>query len=149
MAAGRRITAFTCYLRGAFEEAQINAEEALKIYDPGWDPDTKFRTNHDTGATATIYRALTSWIFGDANRAWKLAEEATSRAIGCNHVPTATTTGFFIVLFEAISDRADATKTDAKALIQLTREHATPMFLSLATIFQGWAALALASAMQV
>jgi predicted ATPase len=42
-------------------------------------------------------------------------------------------------LFEAISDRADATRTDAKALIQLTREHATPMFLSLAIIFQGWA----------
>jgi hypothetical protein len=94
---------------------------------------------NDTGATATIYLALTTWIFGGANRAQELADEATSRALGCNHVPTVTTTSFFKVLFEAISDRADATRTDAKALIQLTREHATPMFLSLAIIFQGWA----------
>ena len=139
MAVGRRIAALTCFLHGAFEEAQNNAEEALKIYDPEWDADTKFRTNHDTGATATIYLALTSWIFGDAARAQTLANEATSRALDCNHVPTATTTGFFKVLFETISNRADGTATDAKALIRVTRDHATPMFLSLAIIFQGWA----------
>ena len=140
MAVGRRITALTCFLQGAFEEAQINAEEALKIYDPEWDPEIKFRTNHDTGATATAYRALTNWVFGNASQARKLADEATSRAIACNHVPTATTTAFFIVLFDAVSGRAEKTKTDAAALIQITREHATPMFLSLGTIFQGWAA---------
>jgi hypothetical protein len=32
MAVGRRITALTCFLQGAFEEAQINAEEALKRF---------------------------------------------------------------------------------------------------------------------
>ena len=37
MAVGRRITALTCFLQGALEEAQFNAEEALKIYDPEWD----------------------------------------------------------------------------------------------------------------
>ena len=63
-----------------------------------------------------------------------------SRALGCNHVPTVATTCFFIVLFDAISGRAERTRTDAAALIQITREHATPMFLSLGTIFQGWAA---------
>ena len=31
MAVGRRITALTCFLQGALEEAQFNAEEALKI----------------------------------------------------------------------------------------------------------------------
>ena len=95
MAVGRRITALTCFLQGAFEEAQINAEEALKIYDPGWDPEIKFRTNHDTGATATAYLALTSWMFGKASQAQKLADEATSRALARNHVPTATTTALF------------------------------------------------------
>ena len=75
MAVGRRITALTCFLQGAFEEAQINAEEALKIYDPGWNPELKFRTNHDTGATATAYLALTNWMFGNASQAQKLADE--------------------------------------------------------------------------
>ena len=139
IAVGRRIAALTCFLQGAFEEAQKNAEEALRIYDPGWDAETKFRTNHDTGATATIYLALTSWIFGDAKRAQSLANEATSRALDCNHVPTATTTGFFKVLFETISNRPNETAADAKALIRVTRDDATPMFLSLAIIFQGWA----------
>ena len=55
IAVGRRITALTRFLQGAFEEARINAEEALKIYNPEWDPEVKFRTNHDTGATATAY----------------------------------------------------------------------------------------------
>jgi predicted ATPase len=140
MAVGRRITALTCFLQGAFEEAQINAEEALKIYDPEWDSEIKFRTNHDTGATATAYMALTSWMFGNISQAQKFADEAKSRALVVNHVPTIATTSFFIVLFDAISGRAERTGTDAAALIQITREHATPLFLSLATIFQGWAA---------
>ena len=139
MAVGRRITALTCFVQGAFEEAQINAEEALKIYDPEWDSEIKFRTNHDTGATATAYMALTSWMFGNIRQAQKFADEATSRALLANHVPTVATTRFFIVLLDAISGRAERTRTDAAALIQITREHATPLFLSLATIFQGWA----------
>jgi predicted ATPase len=111
----------------------------LRIYDPGWDRDTKFRTNHDTAATATMYLALASWILGDADRARKLAGEATAHALDCNHIPTATTTVFFKTLFEAVGDRAETTRTDAKALIQLAREHATPTFLAFALIFHGWA----------
>jgi predicted ATPase len=139
VAAGRRMSAITCCMQGAFAEAQIYSEGALRIYDPGWDRDTKFRTNHDTGATATMYLALASWILGDANRARKLVDDATWHALDCNHVPTATTTGFFKALFETIGDRAETTRTDAKALIQLAREHATPTFLAFAIIFQGWA----------
>ena len=78
-------------------------------------------------------------MLGDADRARKLAGEATAHALDCNHVPTATTTAFFKALFETISDRAETTRTDAKALIQLTREHATPTFLAFAIIFHGWA----------
>ena len=139
IAVGHRTAAVTCFLQSAFEEAQRHSEEALRIYDPGWDRDTKFRTNHDTAATATMYLALASWILGDADRARKLTGEATAHALDCNHIPTATTTVFFKTLFETVGDRAETTRTDAKALIQLAREHATPTFLAFALIFHGWA----------
>ena len=139
IAVGHRTVALTRFLQGAFKEAQTHSDEALRIYDPQWDRDAKFRTNHDTGATATMYSALASWILGDANRARKLADEAISRALDCNHVPTATTTGFFKALFEAISNRADTAGRDAQTLITLAREHETPTFLAFAIILHGWA----------
>jgi tetratricopeptide (TPR) repeat protein len=81
IAVGHRTAAVTCFLQSAFEEAQRHSEEALRIYNPGWDRDTKFRTNHDTAATATMYLALASWILGDADRARKLTGEATAHAL--------------------------------------------------------------------
>jgi predicted ATPase len=83
IAVGHRTAAITCFLQSGFEEARRHSEEALRIYDPGWDRDTKFRTNHDTAATATMYLSLASWMLGDADRARKLAGEATARALDC------------------------------------------------------------------
>ena len=111
----------------------------MRIYDPQWDRDTKLRTNHDTAAIATMYLALTGWMFGEADRARKLASEALVHALDCNHVPTTATAGLFKALFEAINNRADTAARDAQTLIGLLREHATPTFLAFAIIIHGWA----------
>ena len=139
MAVGHRTAALTCFLQGAFEEAQSHSDEALRIYDPKWDRDTKLRTNHDTAAPATMYLALASWILGDADRARKLADQATAHALDFNHIPTTTTAGLFKALFETINNRADTAGRDAQTLIRLTREHATPTFLAFGIIIHGWA----------
>ena len=139
IAVGHRTAALTHFLQGAFEETQRHSDEALRIYDPTWDRDTKLRTNHDTAATATIYLALASWTLGDTERARKLAGQAAAHALDCNHVPTATTAGFFKALFETINYRAEAARRDAETLIRLTSEHVTPTFLAFAIIVHGWA----------
>ena len=50
--------ALTCFLQGDFEEAQSHSDEALKIYDPEWDRDAKFRFTMTLRAPATLYLAL-------------------------------------------------------------------------------------------
>jgi hypothetical protein len=139
IAVGYRTAALTRFLQGAFEEAQRHAVEALRVYDPEWDRDTKLRTNHDTAAAATMYRALSSWVLGDADLGRKLVNEASAHALDCNHVPTTATAGLFKALFETLNNRADTAGKDAHTLMRLMREHATPTFPAFAIILHGWA----------
>ena len=50
IAAAHRVLGLTLHLQGDFVDAQSHFVEALRIYDPRWDHDTKIHLGHDTGA---------------------------------------------------------------------------------------------------
>ena len=87
-AAARRVLGLTCLFQGDLIEARAYIEEALRICDPLWDRDAKFRFGHDTRACATAYLARTNWILGEFGRTLELNEEAVARAVESGHVPT-------------------------------------------------------------
>ena len=57
-AVGARCLGFTCLFQGNFAEGRANLDEALRIYDPKRDRETKVYFS-DTGAVATAYLART------------------------------------------------------------------------------------------
>ena len=78
-APARRCLGMTCLIQGEFTEAQSHLEEALRIYDPDWDPEQRFAA--DTGVTARVYLAHAIWQLGKPVRARELMEEAIAGAV--------------------------------------------------------------------
>ena len=76
LAVAHRVMGLTFFLQGEFIEAKNHIEEALRLYDPRWDRDTKVRVNHDTSSAATLYLALVRWVLGEVDGTQRLAEQA-------------------------------------------------------------------------
>ena len=65
IAAAHRVLGLTLYLQGDFVDAKSHFVEALRVYDPRWDYDTKTHLGPDTGANATANLARVNWVLGD------------------------------------------------------------------------------------
>jgi class 3 adenylate cyclase/tetratricopeptide (TPR) repeat protein len=86
-AVGERILGLTCSLHGDFTAAKAHFEEALRIYDPERDRETRFRFGMDTRFGATVGLGSVTLMLGDIERARKLIDESVARAVESNHVP--------------------------------------------------------------
>jgi hypothetical protein len=113
--------------------------EALRLYDPNWDRDTKLRVNHDSGSTAAIYLASVRWILGEVVGTRRLTEEAVNRAVELDHVQTLAVVHWSKGLFEAICKRFEVALREAETLVKLCGEHAIPLYLAIGRALGGWA----------
>ena len=125
-APARRCLGLTCLIQGNFAEAQAHLEEALRIYDPDWDQE--FRFGADTGATAKIYLAHAIWPFGEVERARELIQEAVARAVNSARPSTPANTHHFKALFEILRGDAEAARSDAEIVVELSRQHGLALF---------------------
>jgi tetratricopeptide (TPR) repeat protein len=107
-AVARRVSGLTCLLQGNFTDARAHIEEALRVCDPGWDRDVKFRFGQDIGAAATGFLAHATWVLGEVGRARALIEEAAARAVETGHVPTLANAYTYKIVFEALGGEASA-----------------------------------------
>jgi predicted ATPase len=139
LAVAHRVMGLTFFLQGEFIEAKNHIEEALRLYDPRWDRDTKVRVNHDTGSAATLYLALGRWLLGEVDGTQRLAEQAATYAVELDHVRTLATVHCHKGLFEAMCQRAEVTLRDAETLDRLCGEHAIPLYLAIGGALGGWA----------
>ena len=87
IAVGERLLGLTFYMEGAFAAAKAHFDEALRLYDPDRDRETRFRFGMDTGFAATLHRAPVNLMMGDIEGARKLIEESVARAVESDHVP--------------------------------------------------------------
>ena len=138
-AAAHRVLGLTCLSQGDLIEARTHLEKALRIYDPQWARDAKFRFGHDTRASATSYLARTSWILGEFGLSLELNEEAVARAVELAHVQTLTNTHLFKAHFGMLCGDADAARRDSETVIRLSREHELPTYLAFGIMDRGWA----------
>lgn len=124
---------------GDLAGARAQLEEALKIYDPGWDRETKLGFGSDVGALASAYLAKASWLLGDVARARELIDEAVARAIQSEHVPTKVFIYTRRALLEAVRGDAEAMLPAAETIVGLSQNYGFAMYLAWGNAYRGWA----------
>jgi predicted ATPase len=83
--------------------------------------------------------ALVLWPLGDVERARQFADQAASQAAKSGNLQTLAYVNYHLCLFEALrGDRERATPV-AKAVLDLARERAMPVWESAGRLFHGWA----------
>src|SRR5262249_55220998 len=132
-----------CFWQGDFVEAEANLAEALSIYDPERDHETRFRFGTDIGAMARAYLAIPKWLLGEIEPARALADEAVARAIETGHVSTLANTYFFKVHLEMVRGDAEATRRDAEIVIKLSHENALTLYATWGALQSTWASVRL------
>ena len=134
-----RISGLTRLYFGDYAEARANIEKALAILDSERDRDLAFRFGQDQVAAAMIYLALVLWPLGDVERARQFADQAASQATKSGNVQTLAYVNYHLCLFEALRGDRERAAPVAKAVLDLAREHAMPIWESAGRLFHGWA----------
>jgi predicted ATPase len=136
--ARRNVGAARLY-QGDLIGGRTNLGEALRIYDPQRDRDAKFRFGVDTGAAATGFLALAGWALGHVERARALSEQALARADETAHAPTRAFVYTLISLYHLLRGDPEAAKRAAMIPVDLGREHAMALYLTLGELHSNWA----------
>ena len=136
---GRRILGLTCLWQGDFAEAQTNLARALEMYDPERDRDAKFRFYINSCIGLKPYIAQTNWILGEFEQARSVMEGAVADAAASGHVPTQANAYFFKIIFDMVRGDAEAARTDAEIVIQISEQHGLALYLALGKLSAMWA----------
>ena len=119
--------------------ARAHLEEALEIYDPGWNREAKLRFGSDVGALATAYLAKASWLLGDVAQARKLMDQTVARAIQLQHAPTRAFIGSRTAQLEALRGNAEAMLSASETMVELSQDYGLKLFLAWGKTYRGWA----------
>jgi tetratricopeptide (TPR) repeat protein len=137
--AAHRMSGLVYLFLGALPDARMHLEEAIRIYDPGWNSATKCRHGIDSGITATAYLAHVCWQFGEVARARELIDRAMARAGDLRDIATLANTRFFKAMLGMFRDDAPSTLRDADALIEIAASNGLAMYLIEGETYGAWA----------
>ena len=124
---------------GDFRKAHDLLSNVLRAYDPNGDRESQFRFTMDTRIGAMIYLAPSTWHFGDAEQAQRLAREATCSAVASGHVGTMASACGVAAIFEVIRGKARAARRAALISSEAGREHGMTHHVVLAHLVASWA----------
>ena len=119
--------------------ARVPLEEALRIYDPGWDREAKLRFGVDVGPLATVYLGTVSWLLGNVAQARELIDQAAARAIQSQHPPTKAFICSRMAQLDAVRGDAKAMLSKSETMIELSQEHGIARYLAWGKTYRGWA----------
>jgi predicted ATPase len=119
--------------------ARAHLEEALKIYEPGRDRETKLRFGVDVGALATVYLGTASWLLGNVAQARELIDQATARTIQSQRAPTRAFISSRMAQLGAVRGDAEATLSKSETMVELSQEHGITRYLAWGKTYRGWA----------
>jgi predicted ATPase len=134
-----RIAGLTHLYFGDYAAARADIEKALDVLDSERDRDLAFRFGQDQVAAAMIYLALVLWPLGDVGRARQFANQAASQAAKSGNVQTLAYVDYHLCLFEALRGDRQRASPVAKAVLDLARERAMPIWESAGRLLNGWA----------
>ena len=139
IAAAHRVLGLTLHLQGDFVDARHHFVDALRIYDPRWDHDTKIHLGHDTGASARVYLAHVNWVLGELGQTRELMDDALARAVESGHIPTLANIHRHKALFELHRGNTEGALRDGERVVELGRQHELPTFLAFGSMSRGYA----------
>jgi len=137
--AGHRLIALTSLCQGSFADARIHSEKALEIDDSAWHRDAKLRFGQDSRIAALCYLGLSRWTLGEVRSAREPIEKAITDAVESAHVPTLANTYYFAAMFDLFRGDAEVALRAAQATVELSREHALSLYLTVGNACVGWA----------
>jgi predicted ATPase len=137
--AAHRLAAVVGLCQGNFANARAHSEKALVIDDSGWDRDVKLRFGHDSRISAHCYLGLSRWTLGDLGSTRQLVEKATASASESGHVPTLANTYYFASMLDLFRGDAEAVLRLARPVVEISREHALPLYAAIGSACHGWA----------
>ena len=139
IAVAHRVLGLMLHLQGDFVDARSHFLDALRVYDPRWDYDTKTHLGPDTGANATANLARVNWVLGELGQTRELMDDALARAVESGDIPTLANIQYFKALFELNRGHTEAARHDADQILQLGRQHELPTYLAFGRILHGYA----------
>jgi tetratricopeptide (TPR) repeat protein len=125
VAVADRLLGLTALCQGDFSRAKEHLDEALRIYDPERDHETKFRFGLDTGFGAVLYLASTTLMLGGIEQARKLVEESVAQAVKSDHVPELLNAYLFQADHEITLGHAEAALRAVEALHDICKNRQT------------------------
>jgi tetratricopeptide (TPR) repeat protein len=120
VAVADRFLGIVSHLQGDFARAKAQLEEALRIYDPERDRDTRLRYGIDTAFGATLFLSHTTLMLGDIEEAVRLIEDGVARTVE-SHVPELINACFWKTNLEWHFGDAKAVLRGAETLAEIAR----------------------------
>ena len=110
-------------MRGELLKSKAQLEEALRVYDPERDRDTRFRYGIDTAFGATLYLAPVTLMLGDIEGARKLIDESVARAVESDRVQDLVNAYNYKEMHEISLGDAEAALRSAEIHAEICRRH--------------------------
>jgi predicted ATPase len=134
-----RLLGVTKWFVGEFDQARIQLEQALAIYDAGRDSDLAFHFGQDAGVAAMEFLALTLWPLGQIELASKVTIDMAAR-IRLNDYAATTYYGLhFLAIFETLTGKFRGTGPAAKSASEYAERYQLTSWQGLVSSLLGFA----------
>jgi predicted ATPase len=134
-----RSLATTAFLQGQIVRCRDLTEMGLALYDRRRHSSLGLRYGHDPGVAHGLYAAWALWLLGYPEQALKKAIEAVAWAESLSHpVSVAFARGYLAVVRNSCGQYVEAA-ADAAAAKDISNAHQLALWLSVATMMEGWA----------
>jgi class 3 adenylate cyclase/predicted ATPase len=139
IAAAHRVLGWSCFALGELESAFSEYRSGLHLLRETADDDSRFRFGVDTRGSADGYRSCACWVAGDVEE-WRVAKAAAqARAEALGHVATSVNVYLSAAIASTMRRDAEAARSEAGRVIDLSRAHGVPQYLAYGEICLGWA----------
>jgi len=139
IASASRMLGHVRMMQGAFTEARVHLEEALRLYNPAWGIEVTRSQTTDWEITARVLLGVVSWQLGEVKRAGELIEQAKKRADESQHRVTLANAYMFATMFEVFRGEAEATLRGSETLDEIATTIHVRLYSGSAEIYRGWA----------
>ena len=129
----------TYWTMGELAPARSRLLTALGIHDAERDRSLCLRHNLDPGVGTMMQLAIVQWQMGEVSEAAAIADGGLQAALRTAHMPTIAYAHGWRALLETLRVNATRSVINARALVDLSQEHALPVWQALGTMFLGWA----------
>jgi tetratricopeptide (TPR) repeat protein len=110
-------------MRGELLKSKAQLEEALRVYDPERDRDTRFRYGIDTAFGATLYLSPVTLMLGDIEGARNLIDESVASAVESDRVQDLINAYNYKAMYEVTLGDAEAALRTAEIHAEICRRH--------------------------